>query len=209
MKPAPSMRMPRRRWRARLGLALLALAAALAGYSGWIFHQVERSSGGDALRRSNAIVVFGAAEYDGHPSPVLRGRLQHALTLYRAGLAPVMIVTGGAGGDPHYTEAGVGEAWLLAHGVPAKAFSLDARSATTPSSVRRVTALLRQHGWRSVIVVSDGYHLFRLERLFRAEGITAYGSPRQRPVGASRWGWDWMAWRQVIAYLLSRLGINV
>ncbi len=208
MKAASAIR-GRSGGRRRLRAAALLLGLAAAAYAGWIFHQVERASRGDRLQPAQAIVVFGAAEYDGRPSPVLLGRLQRALALYRAGLAPELMVTGGAGGDPHFTEAGVGAAWLRAQGVRAGQVWIDPRSATTPASVRRVTAVLRRRGWRTVIVVSDGYHLFRLEQLFRQRGITAYGAPRQRPAGASRWGWDWMAWRQVIAYLLSRLGINV
>lgn len=209
MKPATAMQSQRKRRLPRAGMAALLLATGVAAYCAWIFHRVERASGGDRLRPAAAIVVFGAAEYDGHPSPVLLGRLRHALELYRAGWAPRMIVTGGAGGDPHYTEAGVSGAWLHAHGVPGQRVWMDARSATTPQSVRRVTALLRRREWHTVLVVSDGYHLFRLEQLFATRGITAWGSPRRRPAGASRWGWDWMAWRQVVAYLLSRLGVNV
>ena len=178
------------------------------GYAIWIYVRVRRAESGEAPRPSYAIVVFGAAEYNGHPSPALRGRLRAAWRLFRQGWAPVLIVTGGAGGDPRFSEAGVGAAWLRRHGVPVPALRLDLRSASTPASVRHVTALLPAHAGARILVVSDGYHLFRLERLFAAAGIRARGIPAQsRP--PDNWRWHWQECRQVLAYMLARLGWNV
>ncbi len=174
----------------------------------WIYVRVRRAEFGEAPRPSYAIVVFGAAEYNGRPSPALRGRLRAAWRLYHQGWAPVVILTGGAGGDPRFSEAGVGAAWLRRHDVPVTALRLDLRSASTPASVRHVIALLPAQAGAKILVVSDGYHLFRLEQLFAAAGIRARGIPAQaRPPG--NWRWHWRELRQVLAYMLARLGWNV
>lgn len=200
--------MRRRRWFPLAAYGVLCLAVLATGYVIWIYARVRGAESGQPPRPSSAIVVFGAAEYNGHPSPALRGRLRVASRLFRQGWAPEVIVTGGAGGDPRFSEAGVGAAWLRRHGVPVAALRLDLRSASTPASVRHVTALLPAQAGVRILVVSDGYHLFRLEQLFAAAGIRARGIPAQaRPPG--NWRWHWRECRQVLAYMLARLGWNV
>lgn len=122
-------------------------------------------------------MVFGAAEYNGIPSPVFRARLDHAFDLEERGLAGSIITTGGRGGDPHFTEAGVGGDYLIQRGVAEGKIICESQSETTFGSVRAVTRLLKERGARSCIAVSDGFHLYRIKQMFAAQGITVYASP--------------------------------
>jgi uncharacterized SAM-binding protein YcdF (DUF218 family) len=120
---------------------------------------------------ADAIIVLGAQVHrDGRPSAALRGRVQRAVALYHAGYAPRVIVTGGVG-ESGIAEAAVMEAIAVAHGVPMDAIVLEARATRTLESAQAVGALVRDAGWRSVIVVSDPFHLWRSVLLFRAEGL--------------------------------------
>ncbi len=120
---------------------------------------------------ADAIIVLGAQVHrDGRPSAALRGRVRRAVALYHAGYAPRLIVTGGVG-ESGIAEAAVMEAIAVAHGVPADAIVLEARATRTLESAQAVGALVRAAGWRSVIVVSDPFHLWRSALLFRAEGL--------------------------------------
>jgi uncharacterized SAM-binding protein YcdF (DUF218 family) len=131
----------------------------------------------DEAAPADALVIFGAAEYNGAPSPVLKARLDHALSLEQRGLAPLVITTGGSGGDPQYTEAGVGRDYLIQQGVAEEKILADTSSLTTYESVKAATLLLRQHQKHTCIAVSDGFHLYRIKLMFRSLGITAYASP--------------------------------
>ena len=122
-------------------------------------------------------MVFGAAEYNGIPSPVFRARLDHAFELEERGLAGIVLTTGGRGGDPHFTEAGVGRDYLIQRGVAEVKVISESQSETTLASIRAVTRLLKERGAYSCIAVSDGFHLFRIKQMFAAEGITVYASP--------------------------------
>ncbi|MGH9543469.1 MAG: YdcF family protein [Terriglobales bacterium] len=194
----------------RVLLIPLLVAAVALGYAGLVFSRVEAQARRDEARPADAIVVFGAAEYYGRPSPVLRARLDHALALYRRGLAPVVVTTGGAGGEWRYTEAGVARDYLLARGVPAAAIWTDARGYSTADAVAHVAAMLRAHGLRSLVIVSDGYHIYRVKRMFEARGFAAFGSPRPDPAGVQAgWSYQWLVCRQVVAYLLWQCGFHV
>jgi uncharacterized SAM-binding protein YcdF (DUF218 family) len=94
------------------------LLLALAGYLAAVYRSIVVNSAGDPPQKADAIVVFGAAEYDGHPSPVYKARLDHAAELYRRGLAPIVITTGGSGADPHFSEGEVGREYLTSLGIP-------------------------------------------------------------------------------------------
>lgn len=131
----------------------------------------------DEARPADAIVVFGAAQYNGTPSPVFKARLDHAFDLEDRGMAPIVITTGGSGGDPKFTEAGVGRDYLIQQGVAADKILSETRSETTYQSVQAVARLLRQRGAKTCITVSDGFHLYRVKLMFSSQGITAYGSP--------------------------------
>jgi uncharacterized SAM-binding protein YcdF (DUF218 family) len=153
--------------------------ALLAGaWAEWLLYKaIRRQAGNDEACHADAIVVFGAAEYNGAPSPVLKARLEHALELQDRGLAPFIITTGGNGGDPHFTEGGVSRDYLIQQGVSEDKIFSETRSETTYESVAAATQILRQRHARTCIAVSDGFHLYRIKMMFRALGITAYGSP--------------------------------
>src|SRR5579884_2804709 len=139
--------------------------------------RIEQQSAQDEARQSDVILVLGAAEYRGRPSPVLRARLDHALLLYQRGLAPRIMTTGGAGGDPVFTEGGVGRAYLITHGVPSEAIIAETESETTVESLAMAGEIMRRMELHSAIVVSDGYHIYRVKRMLQSSGVKVYGSP--------------------------------
>lgn len=171
------------RW---LGWLLLALAAGALAWFAWVYTQIRYYAYLDQAQPADAIVVFGAAEYDGRPSPVLRARLEHALTLYRRGLAPLVITLGG-GGDPQYSEGGVGESFLMAHGVPEKELIAETQSSDTEESAKRLAAIARANDIHRILAVSDGTHLFRIHALCGSYGLTVYTSPRKPGKPISQW----------------------
>jgi uncharacterized SAM-binding protein YcdF (DUF218 family) len=141
----------------------------------------------DEARPADAIVVLGAAQYEGRPSPVLRARLDHALDLYRRGLAPVVIVTGGVGVGDTTSEARVSRNYLAKHGVPDGAIMMEARGLTTSQSLHTVRTMLDGLPGRSVLLVSDPFHMLRLSILADRLGMQPYTSPtRTSPIAASR-----------------------
>ena len=131
----------------------------------------------DEARPVDAIVVMGAAQYNGRPSPVFQARLEHALALYEDGLAPTIVVTGGKQPGDAFTEAEAARAWLTDRGVPAGAILLENEGRSTPGSIGAVPGVLPPDGGTSVLIVSDGFHLFRSELMFRDLGYEAYSSP--------------------------------
>lgn len=153
---------------ARGALALGALGGAMV----WtVYRAVRRGERETVHAPADAIVVLGAQVYrNGRPSAALRGRVRRAVALSHAGLAPRLILTGGVG-EAGIAEAAVMEALAVAHGVPADALILESRATRTLESARSVGAIARAAGWRSVIVVSDPFHLRRAALLFRAEGL--------------------------------------
>lgn len=154
------------------------LAAVAAGvYVSWTYRAVARQAILDETTPAQAIVVFGAAEYNGKPSPVFKARLDHGLQLYRSGIAPMMITTG-ASKDSRFTEGGVGRDYLIAAGVPEASVIAETQSTDTSDSATRVSAILRKNGIHRCVAVSDGYHMFRIKEMMAAQGITAYGAPR-------------------------------
>jgi len=185
-------------------MALLALAAEVVHVAERIAHQ----STVDEAQPADIIVVLGAAEYRGKPSPVLRARLDHALALYKEGFAPRILTTGGAGGDPVYTEGDVGRAYLVSRGVPSEAIVVDAEGASTVYSTASAAEIMRRMALKSCIVVSDGYHIFRAKRMLQSSGMRVYGSPRSLNP-PSDWRERWLYVRQAIGYLLWRVGVTV
>jgi uncharacterized SAM-binding protein YcdF (DUF218 family) len=142
-----------------------------------LYQAIRVQAAREEARPAEALVIFGAAEYNGTPSPVLKARLDHAFDLEEHGLAPLVITTGGSGGDPRFTEAGVGRDYLIQQGVAQARILADTRSLTTYESVKAVTLILRQRQKHTCIAVSDGFHLYRIKLMFRSLGITAYASP--------------------------------
>jgi uncharacterized SAM-binding protein YcdF (DUF218 family) len=159
---------------ARLVLAGLIAAIAVAGYAAYrIWDQGNR----DERPPTDAIVVMGAAQYDGRPSPVFAARLDHAIDLFREGVARRLIVTGGKREGDRTTEAASARIYAVQHDVPDEAIISEDQSRTTLQSIRGVAALMRDEGFESAIFVSDPSHMLRVLRMASDEGITAYGSP--------------------------------
>jgi uncharacterized SAM-binding protein YcdF (DUF218 family) len=131
----------------------------------------------DEQRPADAIVVLGAAQLNGRPSSVFKARLEHAVSLYQAGLAPFLIVTGGKADGDWTTEAAVARAFAIEHGVPAKAILVEDRGRTTLESMRTVGAMMRTRRLRSAVFVSDRTHLLRVLRMARDQALTGWGSP--------------------------------
>ena len=170
----------RRNWALRAVLLLvLALAAGGLGWCSWVYAQIESYAGQDQAAPSGAIGVFGAAEYDGKPSPVYRARLNHALVLYHHGIAPLIITLGGNGGD-EYNEGTVGREYLMAMGVPERAIIAETQSRNTEDSARRIAVIARANDLKRLVIVSDGTHLFRIHEICAANGLDVLTSPRPR-----------------------------
>jgi uncharacterized SAM-binding protein YcdF (DUF218 family) len=170
--------------------------------------EIQQQSALDEAQPADAIIVLGAAEYRGKPSPVLEARLNHALFLYLKGMAPRIITTGGAGGDPVFTEGSVGRSYLAMHGVPPEALVVEREGGSTAQSVAAVVEIMRRMNLKSAIVVSDGYHIFRVKKMLESSGLQVYGSPRPSvPPGGWRERWQYL--RQAIGYLLWRVGITI
>jgi uncharacterized SAM-binding protein YcdF (DUF218 family) len=170
-----------RRWALRAVLALvLLLVIGAIGWCHWVYVQIESYADQDQAAPSDAIGVFGAAEYDGRPSPVYRARLDHALALYHRDIAPLIITLGGAGGDD-YTEGAVGREYLEAEGVPEEDIIAETESRNTEESARRIAVIARANGLRRLVIVSDGTHLFRIHEICAADGLDVLTSPRPRP----------------------------
>ena len=159
---------------ARLVIAGLIAGIAIGGYAAYrIWDQGNR----DERTPADAIVVMGAAQYDGRPSPVFAARLDHAIALFQDGVAPRLIVTGGKREGDRTTEAASARRYAIEHGVPEEAILSEDTSRTTLQSIRRVAALMRDQGIASAVFVSDPSHMLRVLRMASDEGITGHGSP--------------------------------
>jgi len=194
------------RWLVRLeALGLLALAAFLALTAIRVVHEGALQQ----LHPADAIVVFGAAEYAGHPSPVLRARLDHAFSLFQQGIAPVVITTGGAAADPSFSEGGVGRDYLMRRGIPERNLIAETQGSDTAQSAVRVAVIMRANGLHSCVAVSDAYHVFRIKRVLEHEGIgPVYVAPRpdSRPRGIGQRMYAVL--REACSYLVWKLGMT-
>jgi uncharacterized SAM-binding protein YcdF (DUF218 family) len=164
----------RRRW---IGRLVLAAVLALVGYLVLTFVQVLSASRDDDRVRSDAIVVLGAAQYDGTPSPVLRQRLDHALDLYRDGVAGRIVLTGGKQAGDRFTEAYAGYRYLTGRGVPGDDLLVVTDGSSTWDSLRAAERVLRREGLDRVTLVSDSYHSSRLLGVADEVGLDAGVSP--------------------------------
>lgn len=174
---------PRRR-RRHVGLRLLSAALVLLiAYVGITFVQVYRASNHNGARPADAIVVLGAAQYNGRPSPVLQDRLDHALQLYEAGLAPRIVVTGGRQAGDRFTEATTGYNYLRAHGVPDDALLKEVGGTNTYESLSASAKFLRDGGFTKVVLVTDGYHAFRVKLIADSLGLSSSVSPTETRLG--------------------------
>lgn len=165
------------RWlRWGLRLTLLAVVVAVA-YVGVTFVQVWQASVRDGARPAEAIVVLGAAQYDGRPSPVLRDRLEHAFELWEEGLAPLVVVTGGRQPGDRFTEADAGYRYLRDRGIPDDALLREEAGKNTWEQLAASSRFLAERGITDVLLVSDGYHAKRLAAIAGELGLDAAVSP--------------------------------
>lgn len=169
----------KRRWVLWGLISFGALLLMALGWCSWVYGQIQDFAGQDRSVAADAIAVFGAAEYDGRPSPVYRARLDHAEALYRRGIAPLIVTLGGDGGD-QYSEGGVGREYLMGAGVPESVIIAETESRSTAEAARRLAVIARANGFRRLVVVSDDTHLFRIHAICAANGLDVFTSPRPR-----------------------------
>ena len=187
---------------ASIVLAIVALWAASMG-------AVLLFSWMDQARPAESIVVLGAAQYDGKPSPVLRARLDHGIDLWNHGMGKVLVLTGGKGAGDTTSEADVGRSYARKHGVPDTAILLENKGRTTRESMLGVAALLESRGIKTAILVSDPFHMLRLSIIGRRFGLIPYTSPtRTSPISPNREKrWRYMLGESVkapLAFLFER-----
>ncbi len=157
--------------------AMVILFLIGAAYLLITFVQVVWASGRESHRPAQAIIVLGAAQYDGRPSPVLQGRLSHAVELYEQGVARVIVVTGGKKPGDRFTEAAAGYEYLRAHDVPESAILREENGGNTWEQLAAATRFLRKRHIDDVVLVSDDYHAYRLDRIAHELGLRAQVSP--------------------------------
>ncbi len=189
----------RRKLVIKIGAALLGLVVF---YFVVTFVQVWMASRSDDTRVSDAIIVLGAAQYDGRPSPVFAARLDHAAELYQEGVAPTVVVTGGKQEGDRFTEAAAGADYLAEHGVPEDAIVRETTSRSSWESLSASAAILEDRGTTRVVLVSDPFHSFRIEAIAEELGLDAVTSPtRSSPIGG------WTEFRYLLGETL-RVGVG-
>src|SRR6266481_7629889 len=170
--------------------------------------RIVRAADETPAHKADVIVVFGAAEYAGRPSPVYRARLDHGFDLFQKGLAPVVITTGGAAQDPDFSEGGVGRDYLSRRGIPEKNLIAETQSSDTAQSAIRVANIMRANGMKRCIAVSDAYHVFRIRALLEYEGVPTEVAPRPDSLPRSRWQRFTAVVRESMSYLLWEVGMT-
>jgi uncharacterized SAM-binding protein YcdF (DUF218 family) len=187
-------------------LAGIAVLIALFSYGAYLYGQIRDYAIRDEARAADAIVILGAAQYNGRPSPVLKARLDHAYELYRQGLAQTIITTGSYGPDPNFSEAQVSTKYLIQRGVDMNAIITEQGSGTTYDSIQEAAGFLKAKGWKTALVVSDGFHLYRVKRMFDDSGIVAYTSPAPNsPIEQAASQRFWHSVREVVLFSAYRL----
>jgi uncharacterized SAM-binding protein YcdF (DUF218 family) len=168
---------PRRRWPRRAAMTVLAAAVIALVYVVVCVVQVGRAANDDQTRRVDAIVVLGAAQYDGRPSPQLEGRLDHVIELWQEGVAQFVVVTGGNQPGDRFTEAEASRRYLVERGVPDEVILSENRGHTTFESLRAVRTVLAAQSLQSVLIVTDPYHALRSRLTAEEVGLDAAVSP--------------------------------
>jgi uncharacterized SAM-binding protein YcdF (DUF218 family) len=202
MSASPASRRLPRHWMLWSAAAVLVFAGILLLV---ICIRIVHEASREELRPADAIIVFGAAEYSGRPSPVYRARLDHAFELFQRGIAPVVITTGGSGSDPDYSEGGVGRDYLMRRGIPERNLIAETQGSDTAQSAQRVAVIMRANGMHSCVAVSDEYHVFRTKELLENQGLQVYVAPRPGSRPHSRWQRALAVLRESVSYLLWRL----
>src|SRR5258706_15797118 len=188
-------------------LLLLAGAGAFLLFLGFTGLRIVSAAGETPAHKADAIVVFGAAEYAGRPSPVYRARLDHGYELFQKGMAPVVITTGGAAQDPDFSEGGVGRDYLLRRGIPEQALIAETQGSDTAQSAARVANIMRTNGMRSCIAVSDAYHVFRIRALLENQGVQVELAPRPESRPHPLWERFAAVMREAASYLAWKAGL--
>ena len=184
------------------------IGVLLGAWLAWLTIEVrEQSARDEAQPGADLIVILGAAEYRGFPSPVLKSRLDHGLDLFRQGYAPRILTTGGSGGDPDFTEGEVGRNYLVRKGVPSEAILVEPEGETTLHSAIAVSEIMYRMNLRTCILVTDGYHVLRAKKMLESRGIRVYGSPRKGEARAADREW-WLAFRQAGGLMLWKMGLG-
>lgn len=201
---------PQRRWRwLKIGLLIVVGLALLAAiWCRWVYVQVERYAAIDEAAPADAIVVFGAAEYDGRPSPVFRARLEHARVLYNRGIAPLIVTLGGSETGDEHSEGEVGRDYLVGGGVPESAIIAETHSRSTSESARRMAVISRANNLRRLVIVSDGTHMFRIRAICAANGLNVITSPRPHTGLESPLQDKDAIWHEILTYTLWKLHLD-
>jgi uncharacterized SAM-binding protein YcdF (DUF218 family) len=194
----------KRRWRRVVLSVFLVILLVTVVWVVWVFAQIEYYARHDQAEVSDAIGVFGAAEYDGRPSPVYRARLDHALTLYQHGIAPLVITLGGSGGDA-YTEGMVGREYLVSLGIPEANIIAETESRNTEESALRIAVIARANNLRRLVIVSDDTHLFRIHEICAADGLNVLTSPRPQAPIAGKAADIERVMHEIVSYTLWRM----
>jgi uncharacterized SAM-binding protein YcdF (DUF218 family) len=195
-------------WVRPLPLFFLAVAGALILFLGITGSRIVRAAAEVPSRKADVIIIFGAAQYAGRPSPVYRARLDHGLELYVKGWAPIIITTGGAGQDPEFSEGGVGRDYLSHRGVPEQALIAETQGSDTAQSAERIANIMRANGMHTCIAVSDAYHVFRIRALLEREGVDVELAPRPESRPLSIWERFRTVMREAMSYLAWKAGMG-
>src|ERR1700758_712091 len=205
---APELIPKKSPWLRPVRLFLLAAVGALLLFLGITGSRIVRAAGETPLRKADVIVIFGAAQYAGRPSPVYRARLDHGFELFANGMAPVVVTTGGAGQDPEFSEGGVGRDYLSRRGVPEQALIAETQGSDTATSAERVANIMRANGMRRCIAVSDAYHVFRIRALLEHEGVQVELAPRPESRPHRLWERFAAVMREAASYLAWKVGMT-
>jgi uncharacterized SAM-binding protein YcdF (DUF218 family) len=162
---------------ASLARVLVAAIVGIAAILAYTAYRIGAQGDRDERRPADAIVVLGAAQFNGVPGGVFEARLQHAVDLYHAGLAPYLVVTGGKLPADRTTEAATARRFALEHGVPEDRILGEDQGRTTLESLEAVGAIFREHDFSTGLFVSDETHMLRVLRMASDQGIEAWGSP--------------------------------
>src|SRR5262249_53433112 len=182
-------------------LAVFAIVLILVLYWTYLYREIRSWAIRDEAQKAEAIVVLGAAQYNGRPSPVLKARLDHAYELYQQGFAPAIITTGGYGPDPNFSEAQVSTRYLVQRGVDMGNIITEQGSGTTYDSIQAASELLKEKGWTPALVVSDVSPLSRAKRMFPENGTTTYPPPAPNsPIEVESSQRFWHSLREVMLF---------